>query len=152
MFLLLTSCKDEPAKLPVIQDRHPLLTGWYHISTVRNNFPRSYFKENGKSYYVHPRPILLAQHFTSISIDTGIKGQKGPSMQIKFDDFGRESFAHATSVPRGNKLAFIVGDELVTVAEVKNKITKGDVTIRGYTSDELRVFEMTIQNERRGRQ
>jgi preprotein translocase subunit SecD len=98
-----------------------LKTGWYYISDKKNNYPRQLDQSN-EQYYIDPKPIVLASHFSAVKVQ---EGNYGSFILINFDAYGTAAWSTATGVALNKKLALIIDDKLIFTPQVNAQITSG---------------------------
>ncbi|MBS1488225.1 MAG: hypothetical protein JST43_11620 [Bacteroidetes bacterium] len=170
IMLLLTGCTDDSTTKQKIGDRlledpehhikdNPnilkhdstiLYTGWYYVIDTPNSYKRQLYKSN-ESYYLDPKPIIIAKNFTVFEIyESNYDNKKYFGLTMRLDKEGTENWSYATQKAIMKKLAFVLDNELLQVATVKSQIT-GGVTVlnRGdYSRQELENFKTVIESER----
>ena len=127
-----------------------LYTGWYYISEINNGFKRQLDKSID-TFFINPKPIVVAKNFTSLEIyETIIEGQKLFGLIIRLDDVGREIWSDATKKSIGKQLAFILNNRLLHIATINSQITAGITSLNreDYSKAEFENIKMTIENEK----
>jgi len=129
-----------------------LYTGWYYVGDSLNGYKRQ-LDRSDETYYIDPKPIVTAKNFKRLEIyESGLPGKKYLGLGMRLDKKGTESWAHATdrSYKTHIKLAFILDNRLLYVAQAETEITGGVTALnRGiYTREELENFKTIIQSEK----
>ena len=169
-FFVFRSCDDSSNQNPLITipepahlindsgdilrfDSNILRTGWYYVVTDSSDGYERQLDRSDETYYIDPKPIITAKNFTRFEIfESGLKDKKYIGLSMWLDKKGTESWAYATekSSMTHIKLAFIVDDRLLYVAQAESEITGGVTALnRGiYTREELENFKKMIQREK----
>lgn len=126
-----------------------LYTGWYYVVDTNNGFKRTLDKKS-ETYFIDRNPIVTVNNFTELEVYETNGTNKYLGLSIRFDQKGTESWAIATEKSIGKKLAFILDNQLLQVAEVNSQITGGVSAInRGdYSKTELENFKTIIESEK----
>ena len=142
--------KDSPAMLKF--DSAILYTGQYYVGDSLNGYKRQ-LDRSDETYYIDPKPIVTAENFKRLEIfESGLPGKKYLGLGMRLDKKGAKSWAYATdrSSKTHIKLAFILDNRLLYVAQAESEITGGMTALnRGiYTREELENFKTMIQREK----
>jgi hypothetical protein len=140
--------KDSP--IITWHDSTILNTGWYYILENENDFKRQ-LEKTTDTFYIDPKPIVVAKNFTSFEIyESNAGGQKYVGLIMRLDKTGTESWSVATKRAIGKELAFILDNRLIHVAKVNSQITTGVTALNrdDYSKAELENIKTIIESEK----
>lgn len=136
----------------LINDSTLLYTGWYYVIDTPNGYKRQLDKSN-ETYYLDPKPIVIAKNFTTFEIyESTFNDKQYFGLSINLDKEGTENWSNATRKAEitGTRLAFILDNRLLQVSKVNSQITGGVTALnRGeYSRQELEYFITIIKSEK----
>jgi len=118
-----------------------LATGWYYITESSEGYKRQLDKTD-EFYFIHPKPIIVKEHFDKLEIykDGELKLQS--SLLIKIHRNFEHLWADATEKWEGKRLALIIDDVLVSNPKVMSRIEGGGSSLGRpvYSEEELEAF------------
>jgi len=141
--------KDSPDIL--LHDSTILYTGWYYVVDTVNCFMRHLYKSPADTFFINPKPIVLAENFTTLQIyESNAGGQKYIGLTMQLDKAGAKNWSIATQKSIGKQLAFILDNQLLQVVKVNSQITSGITALNSgvYSRTELENFKKWIESER----
>lgn len=120
-----------------------LPTGIYPISEQPTDFER-YSEKYQANYYVVSSPIIALERFVSTEITKAEDGIYG--LHVVLDQIGKEQLTAESSKSEMVRWAFIVRDELFSVATVMQPITVGELVISSpdFTKKNLKPIQISI--------
>lgn len=126
-----------------------LVTGWYYIIETNNGFKRQLDKSE-EFYFVHPRPILVKEHFDKIELfETDFKGQYTDyiGLKILINKQYFDLWAEATEKSIGKRLGLIIDNKLVNAPQVNARIEGGMTALNRdvYSREELEKFKTRLK-------
>jgi preprotein translocase subunit SecD len=135
------------AKNIILNSDSTLQTGWYHIVDTESGWKRQ-LERDSIFYSIDSVAIVTAGNIVKFEIYQNAYGNNGLSM--KFDKNGADawSIATRTAANKGSKLAFVLDDRLIEVANVTFEISNGMAALnRGiFTKEELQEIQKQIEN------
>lgn len=131
-----------------------LVTGWYYVAEEGSGFKRRLDKSD-ETYYIDPQPIAIQSNFSSVEkFETDFKGSRPDyaGLTIVLDDYGRKTFALATSKALDHRLALVINNKLVSAPLIKKIVTDAFTFLRRgeYNTKEIDAFmiEMGIEESK----
>jgi preprotein translocase subunit SecD len=127
-----------------------LSTGWYYIADTNTGYHRQLDKDQDY-YFINPKPIVTAKDFKRLEIYK--MKEKGFGLEMQLDEEATKLWSIVTRrlSMTGQKLAFILNDNLLIAPRVLSQITNGMTAINrsDYTKEELKRFKAIIESQQK---
>ena len=119
-----------------------LPTGWYHVTDSVHGVEVKMYKTL-ESYYLDPTPIVTLDDFERILLDT----IDAPRILFSLKADRIPAWAKATRESVGEKLAFVLSNNVISAPIVQCELQSGSSTIgRPYSLEELKRFKQELRN------
>ncbi len=84
---------------------------------------------SGEVIYLHPNPELTEAHLEKVTVWNGDHEDK--IVALRFNDDGTARMSRLTAANVGKRLAFVIGEKIVTAPMIRSQVDEGEALIEG---------------------